>query len=143
MAHSTTGDKIFAVSFTGVVAEFDLITPFEPVTGTFSEQFNVKAAIGGNTVRGIAFSRDGLKMFVTSPDTDLVYQFTMNAPFDLAIDPTLDGSFLINEDTEITSISFSFDGMHMFISGNTTYPNTCRIFCYTKYTGAGCYGCTL
>ena len=66
--------------------------------------------------RGLAFSQDGMKMFVGGGG--MIYQYTLGAPFDLTTG-TLDGSFDEPPAFGSRGITFSSDGMKMYLVRTT------------------------
>lgn len=76
-------------------------------------------AVPGLTAHGVSFSSDGLKMHVASQVlTDVVEQYTLTTPWDIATGVTSDGSYDVSaKQSQITDLCFSNDGFTMFIIG--------------------------
>ena len=81
----------------------------------------------GNLNDGIAFSNDGLKMFVVSTNDEVIYQYTLSEPFDISTafsaSKSLDVDATVTEvggknENSPTGIAFSNDGLKMFVVGD-------------------------
>jgi len=67
---------------------------------------------------GVAFSADGLKMFVVGSQSDAVHEYNLTVAFDLESGVFFSGfSFPVAEDTLPTGVAFNGDGTKMFITG--------------------------
>ncbi|MEQ8808305.1 MAG: hypothetical protein RIE59_04490, partial [Imperialibacter sp.] len=70
-------------------------------------------------IEGITFNNDGTILFFVGAAKDLVYSVTLSSPFDLTLGATV-GSVpfnVTNEQSGPNGLSFSPDGLGMFISG--------------------------
>jgi len=131
IAFSNDGLKMFIVgSFGDYVNEYTLSENFVTNgTGTgygisssttFVDAFSVQSQ--DNQPQDIAFSNDGLKMFVVGTENDAVYQYTLTENFDISTafyaskSYDIDGPDDDREETP-TGIAFSNDGRKMFVVG--------------------------
>ncbi len=116
LAFSNDGTKMFVVGdLGGAVYEYTLSTPFDVSTATFDSSFPVTSQ--DIKPRGLAFSADGTRMFVTGNNDIAVYGYTLTAPFDVST-ATFDSSFPVNsQDTRPWGLDFSNDGKKMFVIG--------------------------
>ena len=77
---------------------------------------------------GFRLSTDGTKMFVTSSETDSVYQYSLSTAYDVSTASYDSVSFLVaSQEINPTGLAFNNDGTKMFIVGfssNTVYEYT-------------------
>lgn len=67
---------------------------------------------------GIAFSTDGMKMFIIGLANDNVNQYSLNTAYDITSSVALDGSFsVVTQEINPTGVQFSADGFKMFVIG--------------------------
>ena len=120
MAFSNNGLKMFVVGWVGEdINEYTLDTPFDVSTASFDDVvFSVSDQ--EQTPTGMAFSNDGLKMFVVGTLGDDINEYTLTTPFDLST-----ASYAGNgERFSVSSwegspkdVAFSNDGAKMFVVG--------------------------
>jgi sugar lactone lactonase YvrE len=89
-------------------------------SATFVDAFDVSSQ--DNSPQGIAFSNNGLKMFIVGDQNDTIYQYTLSENFDISTASYTSKSFDVDgasNDIENTpkGIAFSNDGLKMFIVG--------------------------
>jgi len=117
MSFNDDGTKMFVVG-NNTVFEYTLPTAFSFSGASYSgNSFSVASQIAA-TAQTVSFSTDGLKMFAAEGGTtDSVYEYTLNTAFDLSDTVTYSGnSFAFtSEDTDPTSVTFSPDGLKMFM----------------------------
>jgi hypothetical protein len=66
----------------------------------------------------MAFSNDGLKMFVVGWDADNINEYTLSTPFDVSTATFDDVVFSVAmQETTPTGMAFSNDGLKMFVVG--------------------------
>ena len=71
--------------------------------------------------RGLAFSNDGTKMFITGPLTDNVYQYSLSTAFDLSTASYDSVSFSVaSQDVVPNEIVFNNDGTKLYVCGSDT-----------------------
>ena len=135
IAFSNDGRKMFIVGNNGdEVNEYTLSENFV-VNGTgkgygisssttFVDAFSVSSEDGDSS--GIAFSNDGLKMFVVGNQNDSIFQYTLTENFDVSTASYASKSLDVDEtvtavggknEAAPTGIAFSNDGLKMFVSG--------------------------
>ncbi len=119
LAFSADGTKMFVVSGGNDddVDEYALAAPFDISNVTFVDSFPV--ASGETTPRGLAFSADGTRMFVTGNTGDAVYEYALTAAFDVSTAAFVGSFSVASEDTSLFGLTFSSDGTRMFVSGTT------------------------
>ncbi len=121
IAFSSDGSKLFMINgATRDIFQYTLPTPWSLVGASYSGiSFNV---IGQSTFpMGVAFSSDGMSMYVIGTVDDTVHQYSLLGPWDL-IGATYSGINLsvAGQETYPTDLKFSLDGRAMYITGWTT-----------------------
>jgi hypothetical protein len=120
LAFSADGLKMFIVGGSGDdVNEYTLAGPGAYCLGTasFVDAFSVQSQ--DTQPSGIAFSTDGLKMFIVGNSGDDVNEYTLSDDFDVSTASFVDAFSVQSQDTQPTGIAFSTDGLKMFIVGNS------------------------
>jgi len=118
IAFSTDGLKMFIMGFqdTTSVYEFKLSVHFDVSTASFVDAFSVASQEGGP--QGLAFSNDGLKMFIVGSANDKVYEYTLSEHFDVSTASFVD-AFSVSSQTNVPrGVAFSNDGLKMFVVGS-------------------------
>jgi hypothetical protein len=117
IAFSDDGLKMFILGNTGDdVNEYTLAGPYCLGTASFVDAFSV--ASQDDTPHGIAFSNDGLKMFIVGIANDKVYEYKLSENFDVSTASFVDAFSVQSQDVAPTGIAFSTDGLKMFILGS-------------------------
>ncbi len=82
VAFSSDGTMMFVTDIDpGIVNQYSLSTGFDVSTAAFVDSFSVNAQ--EVVPQDLSFSSDGLKMFVVGSNGDNVYEYTLDAAFDL------------------------------------------------------------
>ena len=120
MAFSNNGLKMFVVGWIGEdINEYTLDTPFDVSTASFDDVvFSVLDQ--ERTPTGMAFSNDGLKMFVVGTLGDAINEYTLITPFDLSTASYAGNGerFSVSgQDDKPAGVAFSNDGTKMFVVG--------------------------
>ena len=117
---SPDGTKMFIVgALSDSVHSYSLATAWDISDVTYISAFNVGSEDG--SPHGVTFSPDGLKMFIVGAGSDSVYQYTLSTAWDISTAVHHSISFSVNsEDTFPSGVTFSTDGLKMFIMGNST-----------------------
>ena len=120
LAFDTYGTKMFIVGYQGDdVNEYDLSTPFQISTATFSQTFSILNQT--DVVSDIRFNGDGTKMFIASSNPSKIFQYSLATGFDVSTanydSKELDVS---SKQTSCQGLEFNSDGSRMFISGATS-----------------------
>ena len=133
---SNDGLKMFVVGFREKnINEYTLSTAFD-VFGRdyFIDAFSV--ATQENDPRDVAFSNDGLKMFVVGrSESAVIHEYTLSTAFDVSTAAYADSLSISSRETSPTDMEFSNDGAKMFVVGisgddineytlNSVYPIT-------------------
>ncbi|WP_420386032.1 T9SS type A sorting domain-containing protein [Roseivirga sp.] len=119
MAFSTSGDKLFVLGDDDSISEFTLASSFDISAATYqgaSEEFSVSSQ--ETNPRGLTFSNDGLKMFITGVTNKSVIEYTLGTAFDVSTagSPV---SFSISAQENIPQdLAFNNDGTLLFVIGS-------------------------
>ena len=126
---STDGTRMFILgTVTDLVYSYSLSTAWEVDSASAITTFSV--AGGESTPWGLAFSPDGLNMYVVGPTSDTVRQYVLGTAWNIAT--ISGGTFTYSRTTSLTSpreVRFSSDGLKMFVIDGDT-DNT-RVFTLT------------
>ena len=118
MAFSNDGLKMFVIGRDGDdVNEYDLTTPFDTSTLAFAGDTSVATQEDDPT--GMAFSNDGLKMFVIGYDGDDVNEYDLTAAFDTSTLAFAGATSIKDRETKPQGMAFSNDGLKMFVIGHS------------------------
>ena len=122
MAFSNDGAKMFVVGgdVGKAVNEYTLSTHFDVSTAT-STNVTFSVSDQDENPTGMAFSNDGVKMFVVGWNDEKINEYTLSTPFDLST-ASYDGDterFSVSGHEGLpTGMAFSNDGTKMFVVGD-------------------------
>lgn len=112
---SPDGLKMFVLDGLGTVYQYSLTTPFSLASGVTYSGTSLVVNTESTNAHDIAFSADGLKMFMTSAVPVRVFEYTLGSAFSLS-----GGSYSGNNFTPAninpTSIAFNSTGTRMFLT---------------------------
>ena len=117
MAFSNNGAKMFVVGWADIdIYEYTLRTPFKVSTASFVHSFDV--FYQDFSPRGMAFSNDGAKMFITGDQKNNIIEYTLSTPFDVSTASFDNVVFSVSDqDRKPEGMAFSSDGAKMFVVG--------------------------
>jgi len=107
------------VSSTSRVYQYTLSTAWD-VTSAGAATAVWISSVDDSSMRAMAISDDGTKLFMLGATTDSVYQYTLTTPWDLTAVSSSTASFSVTQDTVPTGLVIAANGNRMFISGNST-----------------------
>jgi len=114
------GTKVYVIGGT-TAYQYDLSTAWDLTTMSYaSKSFSLTTGTEGNP-RGLAFSSNGIKMYMVGSDDDTVYQYTLSTAWDISTASYDSVSFSVSSQTAVPSdVEFNSDGTKMYIleSGN-------------------------
>ncbi|MDC0997178.1 Ig-like domain-containing protein, partial [Candidatus Pelagibacter sp.] len=84
-----------------------------------------------NNAAGLAFSKDGLKMFHAGNDNDDIHEYTLTSAFDVSSASYVDSLDVSARDAEIFGITFNNDGTKLYFTGANSAD---AVFQYTLST---------
>lgn len=120
IAFSTDGTKMFILGDTGNnIVVYNLSTAWDVSTAVFAYESGALATETSPT--GIAFSSNGLKMFIVGTIADVVQEYTLATAWTIpATALTAAASFsIVAQDTTSGGLAFSTDGTKMWMVGST------------------------
>ncbi|MDW3192106.1 MAG: cadherin domain-containing protein [Cytophagales bacterium] len=119
---SNDGTKMFTVGDQGkAVLEYALSTGFDVSTASFTRSLAMSTY--DNFPTGLGFNDDGTKMFVVGNNDDRIVEFSLSTAFDLssaAYAGAGEEFSIAGELTDPVGVTFSPDGMKMFVPGRVT-----------------------
>ena len=116
MAFSNDGLKMFVVGADNDnINEYTLSAAFDVPTATFVDAFSVSSQ--ENSPSGMAFSNDGLKMFVVGSSGNDINEYELSTPFDVSTSEFVRARTIRQQETSPTGMAFSNDGLKMFVVG--------------------------
>lgn len=130
----STGTKMYVIGTTAdSIFTYQLTTPWQVDTATLvSTPFNV--SLYEVTPNALAFSADGIYVYVVGTSADTIRQFTMTTAYDLTTATYSGQSFSIaSAEGNATGITFNTSGTLMFIVG----VNIDQVLTYTLTTPWG------
>ena len=117
LAFNADGTKMFVVGVLGDdVNEYTLSTAFDVSTSTFVDSFDISSQ--ENSPTGLAFSKDGTKMFVAGNGGDDINEYTLSTGFDVSTASFVDSFDVSSQDTAPNGLTFNSDGTKMYVVGN-------------------------
>jgi len=131
LAFSTDGTKMYIVGYsTDRVNQFTLSTAWDLSTAS-DDSVNFSIVSQEGTVRAVAFSKTGTKMYVVGNSADRVFQYTLSTAWDLSSASYDNVNFSIgSQDSVPLGLNFNDDGTKMYVAGNSADD----IFQYTLGT---------
>ena len=118
MAFSNDGLKMFVTGFNNKnINEYALSTAFDASTREFVRAKLVQ--VQEKNPSGMAFSSDGLKMFVVGTRSDAIHEYTMPTPFDIYRRDFVHTISVATWEGSPQDVAFSNDGLKMFVIGNS------------------------
>ncbi len=143
---SNDGKNIYLLdrASNGHVFQYSLSSPFDLSNETLVKNFSPSGGgliANGGDVRGIKFSSDGSKMYITTGEGDTINEYSLSTPFNLAGTVTYVGSYNTSEElTQVWGITFNTDGSKMFIMDYDT-DKTSDVHEYNLSCGFGVVKC--
>ena len=125
-----SGSKMFMLgNTTDNIFEYNLSTNFDVSTAVLNASFDV--SFEENNPGGLAFNTNGTRMYVVGATNDRVREYILEQPFDLTTAYYSGVSVDVSsEENSPSGITFSFDGLQMYIVG----PTTDNVFAYNMST---------
>ncbi len=116
LAFNTDGTKMFVSGYAGHdVNEYTLSTAWDVSTASFVDSFSISSQ--DTQVRGLAFSNDGTKMFITGNVGDTLEEYTLTTGYDVSTASHTDSMDISSYDNDPRGIAFNTDGSRMFFHG--------------------------
>ena len=116
LAFNTDGTKMFVSGYAGDdVNEYTLSTGWDVSTASFVDSFDVSSQ--DTAPRGLAFSSDGTKMFISGNAGNTIEEYTLSTGFDVSTSSHTDTMDVSGYDTDTRGVTFNDDGTRMFYHG--------------------------
>ncbi len=118
---NTDGTKLFIYNTAGAdsIKQYSLNSPYNLSNITLQKQSTGTSDKTFSTIEsqpmGFTFSSDGSKLFITGTKKDKVQEFNLSTPFDLSSVSRTSAYDISNEIVAVGGISFSNDGLKMFV----------------------------
>ncbi len=119
---NASGTKLFIFDETGgssLIKQYSLSSPYNLSNPTLQKQstgtIDTTYEAIEDSPKGFAFSSDGSKMFMTGRERDKVQEFNLSTPFDLSSVSKTDAYGISGQIVDVGGISFSNDGLKMFV----------------------------
>ena len=122
------GTKMYVVGSSSFdVYQYSLSTAFDLSTASY-DSVNIDVSTQDNSPTGLAFSSDGIKMYVLGSSSDAVYQYSLSTEWDLSTASYDSVSFSVGaQDGTPTGITFNNNGTKMYMVGE----NSTTVFQYS------------
>jgi len=118
IAFSNDGLKMFIVGNSlKKILEYNLSENFDISTASFVDGFTLDTTGNTPAAQGMAFSNDGLKMFVVDSDADDVQEYNLSENFDVSTASYVDAFSVTSQDGNAMGVAFDYSGNYMFIVG--------------------------
>ena len=104
--------------------------PWDVSTATYANKF---VSVNGQETspRGLAFSSDGLSIYIVGTANNTVYQYTLSIAWDVSTATYASKSVSVSsQDSYTVGLAFSSDGLAMYVVGQVHY----KIYQYTLST---------
>ena len=120
VAFNDDGTRMYLLGAnTDYICQYSLSTAFDLSTAFYLQQkFRVDAQ--DTFARGIAFSADGAKMFMTGIATTNVFEYDLRTPFDVTSAVYNSVSFYPGSIGQTQALTFNNDGTKMYVVGTST-----------------------
>ncbi|MBL4662976.1 MAG: hypothetical protein JKY22_05365, partial [Flavobacteriaceae bacterium] len=98
------------------VNEYNLSVAYDVSTGTYVDSFDVSAQ--ETNMRGMDFSSNGTKLFVTGLNSDAVHQYSLSTPYDVSTGVYVTSFDVSPQDGAPEGMAFNHNGSRLYIMGN-------------------------
>ena len=116
---TSDGLSVYAVGSTSrTIAQYSLSTAWYLPSATYVQNFSV--ATQDLSPRGLYFSPDGTKMYITGVSNDRVYQYSLSTAWDVSTASYLQNFSVATQETNPNTLVFKPDGTEMYVAGSTS-----------------------
>ncbi len=116
LAFNTNGTKMFVMSYgSDQVHEYALSTGWDVSTASYTDGFDVSSQ--DTEPRGLTFSTDGTKMFISGDIGNDINEYTLSTGFDVSTASYVDSLDVSSYDTGVRGMAFNDDGTTLFFHG--------------------------
>jgi len=117
------GTKIYVTGIgSATIYQYSLSTPWLVSSSSYDNvSFPFQTPTGETTPRDLTFSSDGTKIYIVGSSQDAVFQFDLSTAWDVSTTSYNSVSLDVSsENGNPTGLTFSPDGLRMFMIGSTT-----------------------
>ena len=116
---SSLGHKLYAISSTGQVYEYDLTTPWKVESLSYTGRYyNTYSSDAYNLSYSLKFSPDGTKYYTSTANTYKIAEYTLTTPWDITTSVYSGALTTAGEHYNPTGLEFNHDGTRMYLCGN-------------------------
>ena len=113
-----TGDIMYIVQAAGSeIYQYKLSTRWDVSTASYDSSFDLSNEDA--QPRGVAFDRNGDKMFIVGSGADEVNEYTLSSRWDVTTATYVQRLSITGQDKEVEGIAFDNNGYRMFVNGFT------------------------
>ena len=144
---NSDGTKLFIYDTTGTdkIKQYSLNSPYNLSNLTLQKQSTGTSNKNFQTIesdpQGFTFSSDGSKMFITGRAKDKIQEFNLSTPFDLSNVSKTGIYSIATQIDSVGGISFSNDGLKMFVTDGSNDADKKDINEYDLTCGFGVVDC--
>lgn len=102
------------------VNEYNLSTAWDVRTASYLQNFSISAQ--DLNPRGLFFSGDGLKMYITGDSNNNVYEYTLSSAWNISTASYIQSFSLVSQTDQPRGIFFKPDGLKMYVVGANPSP---------------------
>ena len=123
------GTKFYIIGDARIIYEYDMTTPFDLNTASFSGNSLDVTTEDGN-IDGLSLSEDGTELFFVGIDNDIVVHYTLSIAFDISTGAFVENFDISSQDTTPRDIFMSPSGVRFAVLGEQNL----QIFIYKTIT---------
>jgi DNA-binding beta-propeller fold protein YncE len=113
---SSLGHKLYAISSTGQVYEYDLTTPWKVESLSYTGRlYNTYSSDAFNASNSLKFSPDGTKYYTSTGNTYKIAEYTLTTPWDITSSVYSGALTTAGEHYNPLGLEFSHDGTRMYL----------------------------
>ncbi len=118
LAWNSNGTKVYVLGFSSDnVYQYSVSVSFD-ITSTVTLDGSFSIVLQSTNGRGLMWSNNGSRMYVSDNATDSIHQYSVSTPFDVTSTVTFDGSFDVSsEDGNPRGMSWNNDGTKLYFMG--------------------------
>jgi hypothetical protein len=102
------------------VNEYNLSTAWDVRTASYLQNFSISTQ--DLNPRGLFFSGDGLKMYITGDSNNNVYEYTLSSAWNISTASYIQSFSLVSQTDQPRGIFFKPDGLKMYVVGANPSP---------------------
>jgi len=121
IAFNSDGTKMYIVGYWNyIVYQYTLSTVWDISTATYAEKYK-DVGKEDDSPLNIAFSSDGIKMYIVGEQYDTIFQYTLSTAWDVSTATYASKyKYVGDEDTFPYGVAFNSDGTKMYIVGDAS-----------------------